>query len=199
MDIINAIYDLILGVLNQSQQSVILSPQESFFWIPLAFSAVSTAVTAGMSASANNKNRKMLKAQEAEDKADYLREYYRGALDNEGAQAYLKKLDSRMKRADKATENAITASGATHENALAAKQANNEVYSDAVADLVESEQARKDEIKSGYKSAQRANTNALMQQNTAEAATWSQVGQGIADAAMGVGNAYGWKWPSKAK
>jgi type II secretory ATPase GspE/PulE/Tfp pilus assembly ATPase PilB-like protein len=48
MDIINAIYDLILGVLNQSQQSVILSPQESFFWIPLAFAAVSTAVSAGM-------------------------------------------------------------------------------------------------------------------------------------------------------
>lgn len=196
MDIINAIFDLIIGLLSQSQsESVIYQPQEAFFWIPMAIGLASTAVSAGMSASANAKNRKMLEAQEREDKADYLREYYRGALDNEGAQSYLKKLDNRLKRADKATENAITASGATHENALAAKQANNQVYSDAVADLVENEQSRKDNVRSGYQSAKRATTSAHMQQNSAEAATWAQVGQGIADAAMGVGNAYNWQKP----
>lgn len=197
MDIINAIFDLIIGLLSQSQsESVIYQPQEAFFWIPLAVGLASTAVSAGMSASANAKNRKMLEAQEREDKADYLREYYRGALDNEGAQSYLKKLDSRLKRADKATENAITASGATHENALAAKQANNQVYSDAVADLVENEQSRKDNVRSGYQSAKRETTSAHMKQNTAEAATWAQVGQGIANAAMDVGNAYNWQKPN---
>jgi hypothetical protein len=39
--------------------------------------------------------------------------------------------------------------------------------------------------------------NAQMQQTANEAATWSQLGQGVADAAIGVGNALDWKNPVK--
>lgn len=132
---------------------------------------------------------------EKEENQDYLREYYRGALDNEGARSYLKRLDERLKRSDKATENALTASGATHENALAAKQANNEVYSGAVANLVENEQNRKDNVRSEHKDRQNNLANAQMQQTAQEAQNWSNLGMGLADAAMGMGNALDWKKP----
>lgn len=190
MDIIDFIISLFL-----TPQMEIGTPVESVFWLPLAVGLAASAAGAAASASANRKNEKMLKAMGNENEQDYLREYYRGALDNEGSRAYLKKLDERLKRSDKAVDNALTAQGATHENALAAKQKNNEVYSDAVANLVESEQSRKDQVKSGYKSEKMGLAQAQMQQNSNNAATWSQVGQGIADAAMGVGNAYDWKNP----
>lgn len=192
MEIMDFIISLFL-----SPQLEIGTPIESFFWLPMAISLAASVGGAIASASANKKNANMLKAMKNENEQDYLRDYYRGALDNEGSRAYLKKLDERLKRSDKAVDNALTAQGATHENALAAKQKNNEIYSDAVANLVESEQNRKDQTKSGYKSQKNALIGQQMQQNSNEAATWAQVGQGISDAAMGVGEAHDWKNPWK--
>lgn len=185
------VIDLILMWLSFGVDSApIGEPVESFFWVPAAIGAVSSILGASKSAQANKRNERKIKAMEAENEADYLREYYRGALDNEGSRAYLKRLDERMKRSDKATENALAAQGATHENALAAKQANNEVYSDAVAGLVENEQARKDAVRSEYKHGKNAIAQSQMQQNANEAATWSQLGQGITSAAGALGAAY---------
>lgn len=169
----------------------IQEPVMSFWPIVAAIASVaSSAYSAIKSNKANKKNDKAIKAMENENRQDYLREYYRGALESESSKAYLKKLDERMKRADKAADNALTAKGATHENALAVKQANNEVYSNAVADLVANEQSRKDNIRSGYKNQQNKILGAQMQQNSNEAATWSQLGEGIASAAGSLGAAY---------
>lgn len=165
----------------------------SFVWIPMVISALSSAGSAIASASANKKNRRKIRAMESENKNDYLKEYYRGALDNEGSKAYLKKLNERLKRSDAAAENALTAQGATHENALAVKQANNEVYSDAVSNLVQNEQARKDQVRAQYKQQQNQLANAQMQQNANEAQTWAQVGAGISDAVNAVTEAGGWE------
>lgn len=195
MEIFDLIDFMMRLFVTQVDTTQIAEPVCSFFWLPMAIGAAASIGGAAMSASKNKKNERKLRAMEKEENADYLREYYRGALDNEGSQAYLKKLDERLKRADKATENTLTATGATHENALAAKQANNEVYSNAVADLVENEQSRKDSIKSGHKQIMNNLANAQMQQTANEAATWSQLGQGVADAAIGVGNALDWKKP----
>lgn len=155
-----------------------------------AIGLLGTGASVAGSASARSKNERQLKALETENEAEYLREYYRGALDNDGAKSYLKRLDERMKRADKATENALTSQGATHENALAAKQANNQVYSDAVANLVEGEQDRKDQIKSGYKQTKGGLAQGQMGMNAQQAQTWGQIGQGIASAAGSVASAY---------
>ena len=184
------VIDLILMWLSFGADSApIGEPIESFMWIPAAIGALASAGGAAMSAKANRKNERKIRAMEAENEADYLREYYRGALDNAGSRAYLKRLDERMKRSDKAMENSLAAQGATHENALAAKQANNEVYSDAVAGLVENEQARKDAVRSEYKQGKNAIAQSQMQQNANEAATWSQVGQAISSAAGALGEA----------
>lgn len=180
------IIDLIVEFLFGREDSI-----QSFFWIPMAISAVASAGSALASGNANRRNKRKLRAMEKENQQDYLREYYRGALDNEGSRAYLKKLDERLKRNDQAAENALTASGATHENALAVKQANNEVYSDAVGSLVENEQTRKDQVRSEYKDAKSNLAQAQMQQNSNEAATWSQVGEGISSASGALLAAYG--------
>ena len=168
---------------------LITKPIECFLWIPAAISAIGSAAGAIGSASANRRNERKLRALKDENEAEYLREYYRGALDNEGSRAYLKKLDERTKRSDKAAENALAAQGATHENALAAKQANNEVYSEAISNLVENEQARKDAVKAQYKEGKNSLDQGQMKQNANEAATWAQIGQGIASAAGALGEA----------
>lgn len=195
MEIFDLIDFMISLFVTQVDTMQIQEPMTAFLWLPMAIGAAASIGGSLMSASKNRKNERKLSAMVDDEKSDYLREYYRGALDNEGSKAYLKKLDQRLKRSDKATENALTATGATHENALAAKQANNEVYSDAVASLVESEQGRKDQVRAQHKQESNNLANAQMQQNAQQAATWSNLGQGIADAAIGVGNAMDWKKP----
>ena len=188
------IMDLIISwILHSGTEMQIGEPMCSWVWIPMAISALASAGGAIASSSANKKNARQLQAMKNENEQDYLREYYRGALDNEGSRAYLKKLDERLKRSDAATENALTAQGATHENALAAKQKGNEVYSDAVANLVENEQGRKDNVRAQYKQSKNQLANAEMQQNSNEAATWAQIGQGISDATGAVTQAGGWE------
>jgi hypothetical protein len=184
------VIDLILMWLSMGADNCAIGePVEAFLWIPAAIGAIASGVGAFNSAKANKRNARKIAAMENENRQDYLREYYRGALDNEGSRAYLKKLDERMKRSDKAIENSLASQGATHENALAAKQANNEVYSEAVSNLVENEQARKDAATAQYKQGQNSLAQAQMQQNANEAATWSQVGNAISSAAQGLGEA----------
>lgn len=191
MEIVD-LFDFIMGLF-ASRSDVIQIQEPVYAWFPLVMglaSAVSAGVGAVKSSQANKRNARQLRAMEAENEAEYLREYYRGALDNEGSKAYLKKLDERMKRSDAAAENALTAQGATHENALAVKQANNEVYSDAVSSLVENEQARKDQVRSDYKAGKRAIVEGQMQQNSNEAATASQLASGVSSAFNALGSAY---------
>lgn len=191
MEIVD-LFDFIMGLF-ASRSDVIQIQEPVYAWFPLVMglaSAVSAGVGAVKSSQANKRNARQLRAMEAENEAEYLREYYRGALDNEGSKAYLKKLDERMKRSDAAAENALTAQGATHENALAVKQANNEVYSDAVSSLVENEQARKDQVRSDYKAGKRAIVEGQMQQNSNEAATASQLASGVSSAFNTLGSAY---------
>ena len=191
MEIVD-LFDFIMGLF-ASRSDVIQIQEPVYAWFPLVMgiaSAVASGVGAINSSKANKRNARQLRAMEAENEAEYLREYYRGALDNEGSKAYLKKLDERMKRSDAAAENALTAQGATHENALAVKQANNEVYSDAVSSLVENEQARKDRVRSDYKAGKRAIVEGQMQQNSNEAATASQLASGVSSAFNALGSAY---------
>jgi hypothetical protein len=191
MEIVD-LFDFIMGLF-ASRSDVIQIQEPVYAWFPLVMgiaSAVSAGVGAVKSSQANKRNARQLRAMERDNEAEYLREYYRGALDNEGSKAYLKKLDERMRRSDAAAENALTAQGATHENALAVKQANNEVYSGAVGSLVENEQARKDQVRSDYKEGKRAIAEGQMQQNSNEAATASQLASGVSSAFNAIGSAY---------
>lgn len=161
--------------------------------VPIIAGGVSVASSifgASKAAKAARKNAKILEGLQDENKANYIEEYYRGSLDNPGAQAFLKRLDENLRDKTKATENNAAATGATQENVLAAKQSNNEVYSNAVGDLVQNEDARKQGVKQNYFTNK---TNLLGQQmslNSQKAANWQNIASGISQAAGNLASSY---------
>lgn len=163
-------------------------------WIIPLISAVVSAVSAGASAAKgakqNRKNRQILNEREDENESIYLSEFYRGALDNKSSKAYLKKLDEKMEERNAAIDNKAISSGFTHENTLAAKQANNEVLSDAIAGLIEGEDNRKLNVQDRYFSNKAAIDDARMNNNAAVANNWANLGAGISSAAGSLASAY---------
>ena len=78
---------------------------------------------------------------------DYLNSmYYRDPLSTVGNRALLKSMDERMKKNMDALNNRAVAGGATMENQLAARQANNEVMGNVYSNLLMGEDARRDKI-----------------------------------------------------
>lgn len=152
--------------------------------------AISAAGSAAAGAKANKKNQEILSERNRENEMMYLSEYYRGALENDGSKAYLKRLEQMMEKRDKAADNSAVASGATQENRLAAKQANNEVISDAIAGLIEKEDNRKQTVQDRYFNNKAAIQSGQMAQNSAVANNWAQIGAGITSAAGSLASAY---------
>ena len=161
--------------------------------VPIIAGGVSVASSifgSSKAAKAARENEKILKGLQDENKANYIEEYYRGSLDNPGAQTFLKRLDENLRDKTTATENNAAATGATQENVLAAKQSNNEVYSNAVGDLVQNEDARKQGVKQNYFTNK---TNLLGQQmslNSQKAANWQNIASGISQAAGNLASSY---------
>lgn len=158
--------------------------------IAMGISALAAGGTAFAGAQQNKKSQAILDDQLSENEQRYLREYYRGALDNDASKAYLKRLSSEMEKRDKALENTVVATGATHENALAQKQANNEVMSDAIAGLVEREDARKRDTENQYLNFKNQAMNAQISLNAAKANNWANLGKDISSAAGTLASAY---------
>ena len=155
-----------------------------------ALAVASTAYGAIKSGQENKKNQTLLNSMNEEANAEFVREYHRGALDNPGSKAYLKRLESVMEDNKKASENTAASTGATHENVLAEKQSNNRVMSDAVAGLVEREDARQQSVKQGYLNRKQSLIGAQMGMNSQKAQTWADTAQGISSAAGSLASAY---------
>lgn len=136
------------------------------------------------------KNQTLLSQMADENKSEYMSEYYRGALDNPGSKAYLKRLDQSVRDSTKATENTAAATGATQENVLAAKQANNEVMSNAIGGLVQQEDMRKEGIKQNYFQRKNALTQAQMGMNAQIGQNWMNAASNIAGAAGNLASVY---------
>lgn len=153
-------------------------------------SAASSAFGAAKSAQANKKNRDLLNTIGEENKAEYLKDYYRGSLDNPGSKAYLKRLEQTMKDNTKATENTASSTGATQENVLAAKESNNKVMSDAVSGLVQGEDVRRDNIKNAYLQRKQSLASGQMGMNSQVAQGWVTTASNISNAAGSLASAY---------
>lgn len=195
MDLLNLFYDflspgreiVINGVICQLNQAI--APL-LVAGIAAGISALASGGSAIAGARANKKNQKILDQQSRENEQMYLQEYYRGALDNEGSKAYLKRLDEIMEKRDKAADNAAVATGATQENQLAAKQANNEVMSDAISGLIEREEQYKRAAQDRYFNVKNNLQAGKMSQNQAVAQNWANIGAGISNAAGSLASAY---------
>jgi len=73
-------------------------------------------------------------------------EYYRDPLSTTGNRALLKSIDERMRDNQDAMNNRMVAGGATMENQLAAREANNRVMGGVYTNLLQAEDARRDSI-----------------------------------------------------
>lgn len=193
MEIINLIIDSLFGGGKVIIDGVVVPVYQSIAIIPIIAAAVSALAAGGSAiagAKAKKKNQKILNDQNRENEQMYLQEYYRGALENEGSKAYLKRLDEAMEKRNQAADNSAVATGATHENTLAAKQANNEVLSDAIAGLIEKEDTRKLQVQDRYFGNKNAIRSGQMSQNAAVANNWAGIGSGITSAAGSLASAY---------
>ena len=158
--------------------------------ITAAISAASAGYGAYKSGQANKKNKALLDQMENENTAEYIKDYYRGALENPGSKAYLKRLDQTMRDNTKAIENTAASTGATHENILAAKESNNRVMSDAVSGLVQNEDQRKESIKNNYLQRKQALLGGQMGMNSQVAQNWATTAGNISSSAGSLASAY---------
>jgi len=158
--------------------------------ITAAISAISSGVGAYKSTQANKKNQTLLNNMGDEYKSEYLKDYYRGTLENPGSKAYLKRLDENLRDNTKATENTAAATGATQENVLAQKQANNEVVSGAMGDLVQNEDMRRENIKQNYLQRKNQLAQGQMGMNAQVGQNWMNTASNISNAAGSLASVY---------
>lgn len=155
-----------------------------------ALAVASSAYGAIKSSQAAKENQRILDGLQEENTGDFLREYHRGALENSGSKAYLKRLEGVMEDNRKASENTAAATGATHENVLAEKQSNNRIMSDAIAGLVEREDNRQQQIRQGYLSRKQGLMGSQMGINQQKAQTWADLASGVSSAAGSLAGTY---------
>lgn len=138
---------------------------------------------------------KRAQAQDEENRAygeakNYLTsQYYRDPLNSVGNRALLKSLDKSIKDSNDAVNNRAVAGGATFENTLAAKQANNEVMSGTYSRLLQGEDARRDRISAQQLQLSQNHSLALQRNFMQEAQDWQSWGSQMSSAALSVGSA----------
>ena len=108
---------------------------------------VAGAAGGAIGSAVNTKKARDEESKSYKDAQNYLNSmYYRDPLSTVGNRALLKSMDERMKKNMDALENRAVAGGATMENQLAARQANNEVMGNVYSNLLQGEDARRDRL-----------------------------------------------------
>lgn len=150
----------------------------------LASSAIGAIGAGRARRKAEKQQRKILDQMSADNESNFLRDYYQDAFDDPSSRSYLKRISDSVYEQGKRIQNTGIATGATHENTLAQKQAANEVMSDAVNNVVVNHEGQKRVAKDQY--IQRkdaiASGNMDMAQRTgdAKAQNWTNLGNNMA-------------------
>lgn len=140
-------------------------------------------------------SREIAKAREEENRryqdarSYYTTQYYRDPLSAIGNRSLLKSMDERMKDSAEALNNRAIASGATMENMLAARQADNRVMSDLHAQLIRGEDARRDAVAAQQQQLEDRHSAAMQSGFLQNARDWQSWGSALGDALMGWGAA----------
>lgn len=156
----------------------------------IAAGVAAAAATAGAVGSAvNNRKAQAERSRMYKESKSFLdSQYYRDPLSTVGNKALLKSLDERMQDNTKALENRAVAGGATMENQLAARKANNEVMSDVFANLLRGEDARKDAINQQKLQLDRDYSSGVQMSYLQSAQNWQAWGSQMANAALSYGS-----------
>lgn len=124
-------------------------------------------------------------------------EYYRDPLSSIGNRSLLKSMEERMRENEDAINNRAVAGGATMENQLAAKKANNQAMSNVYTNLLMGEDARRSAINQ-QKLQLGQNYSAGVQQDYAAASQdWRSWGQQMAQSGMSLATSGFMEDPSK--
>ena len=163
---------------------------------PLTIGLISAGVSAlGSAIGATGAGANMKKARDEENRSyqdakDFLSsQYYRDPLSAVGNRALLKTLDQRMKDQTTAMENRAVAGGATMENQLAARQANNEVMGGVYANLLQGEDARRQALDQQRLALDQRHSANLQNGYIQDAQNWQAWGGVMGDTGMALGNA----------
>ena len=150
--------------------------------IATAASAIGGAINSSMAReerrNAYNKSKAYLNA-----------EYYRDPLSTIGNRALLKSFDERMKDSNDALQNRAAAGGATFENQLAARQANNETMSNLYSNLLMGEDARRAAISQRKMQLENDYSAGVQAEHLADAQNWQAWGSQMSNAALSYGSA----------
>lgn len=150
------------------------------------------------------KQRRILNQLNAENENMFLKDYYKDFMDDPSSRAYLKRIEKNLYEKSKGIENSAIATGATHENILAQKQANNEVMSDAINNVVVNHEAKKDRTKERYLQRKDAiasgNMNLEATNSESQAQNWANLGSNLSGSLGSLASAYlqgGWRLGNK--
>ena len=142
--------------------------------------------TAGAAGSAaNRKKARDEEARNYQNAKDYLNSlYYRDPLSTVGNRSLLKAVKENYADGLDALNNRMIAGGATMENQLAARQANNENLDKVYGQMLQGEDARRDRISNQLLSLEAQHSGALQGSYMQAAQDWQQWGGQMAQAGM---------------
>lgn len=156
----------------------------------LAASAAGAGIGASKKKKALREQKRVLGQMNADNENDFLRGYYQNAFDDPTSRSYLKRISADLYDRNKGIENSSIATGATHENALAGKQAANRVMSDSVNNVVMNHEARKQAEKTRYIQRKDAiasgNMELAQQKGELQAQNWTTAGNLVAGGLNGL-------------
>lgn len=156
----------------------------------IAAGIAAAAATAGAAGSAAN--RKKAQAEEARNyrnAKDYLdSQYYRDPLTTVGNRSLLKAAKESHRDSLDAIQNRAVAGGATMENQLAARQANNESLDKIYGQLLRGEDARRDALSQQRLQLDAQHSNAVQTGYYQNAQNWQAWGTQVANAALSYGS-----------
>ena len=141
-------------------------------------------------ASEMRKNERQLRSFQDENLRDYISNYYDGGLESRSSRAYLKRLDESMRDQQRIREGQSVSTGATQENILAAKQAQNRAMSDAISGIVSQDEQRKESARERYLQRKMNLMQGEMGARQQRAQNWITTAQGISSAAGSAASAF---------
>lgn len=143
---------------------------------------------------AEKEQRRLLNQMNDDNEANFLRDYYQDAFDDPTSRSYLKRISEEMYDKNKAIESSGIATGATHENVQAQKQAANRTMSDAINNVIVNHEARKEAAKNRYISRKDAisqgNMGLAQQTGEMKAQNWANLGSNLSDSITGLTSTY---------
>lgn len=145
------------------------------------------ATAGAIGSAANNRKAREERSRMYNQSRDFLSsEYYRDPLSTVGNRALLKNLDQRLRDQNEALQNRAVAGGATMENQLAARKANNETMSDVYSSLLMGEDARRQAINQQKLQLDQQYSQGQQMSFLQDAQDWQAWGAQMAQSGMGL-------------